>query len=73
VRRPGGSIYDQIGTHDMSTDEVYCQCGINLLHGFLTKYYVEHPEYLVKVPAELKHVGVLLEPMSIVERRSKST
>ncbi|MBI3976584.1 MAG: glucose 1-dehydrogenase [Chloroflexi bacterium] len=68
VRRPGGSIYDQIGTYDMTTDDNYRERGINLLHGFLTEYYVDAPEYLVKVPAGLKLVGVLLEPMSVVEK-----
>jgi hypothetical protein len=67
VRRPGHSIYDRIGTYDMTTDDTYCERGINLLHGFLTEYYVEDPEYLVRVPAGLKHIGVLLEPMSIVD------
>ena len=30
VRRPGGSIYDQIGTYDMTSEEVYYERGINL-------------------------------------------
>jgi len=68
VRRPGDSIYDQIGTYDMTTDDVYYERGINLLHGFLAEYYVEDPKYLVKVPTGLKHVGVLLEPMSVIEK-----
>src|ERR687890_946331 len=68
VRRPGGSIYDLIGAYDMTTDETYYERGINLLHGFLTERYVDDPEYIVKVPAALKEVGVLLEPMSIVEK-----
>src|SRR5688500_13745084 len=34
TRRRGGSIYDQIGNYDMTTDEVYYERGINLLHGF---------------------------------------
>ena len=68
VRRPGQSIYDRIGTYDMTTDDVYYERGINLRHGFLTEYYVDEPEYLVKVPAGLKHVGVLLEPTSIIEK-----
>src|SRR5262245_27054777 len=39
VRRPGGSIYDQIGTCDMTSEETYYERGINLLHGFLTEHY----------------------------------
>ncbi len=64
VRRPGGSIYDHIGTSDMTSEEVYYERGINLLHGFLTEYYVEDAEFIVKVPLGLKHLHVLAEPMS---------
>jgi threonine dehydrogenase-like Zn-dependent dehydrogenase len=68
VRRPGGSIYDRIGTYDMTTEETYFERGINLLHGYLTERYVDDQEYIVKVPATLKEVGVLLEPTSIAEK-----
>ena len=68
VRRPGKSIYDKIGTYDMTTDDVYYERGINLLHGFLTEYYVDEPEYIVRVPPGLSHAGVLMEPMSVVEK-----
>jgi len=68
VRRPGSSLYDQIGTHDMTTDDTYFERGINLRHGYLTEYYVDDPEYIVKVPQGLKDVGVLLEPTSVVEK-----
>src|SRR5262245_5185926 len=68
VRRPGSSIYDRIGTYDMTTDDVYFERGINLRHGYLTEYYVDDPEYIVRVPAGLKNVGVLLEPTTVVEK-----
>ena len=68
VRRPGKSIYDRIGHYDMTTDDTYYERGINLLHGFLTEHYVDEPEYIVKVPDELRHIGVLMEPMSIVQK-----
>ncbi len=68
VRRPGMSIYDRIGTSDMTTDDVYFERGISRRHGFLTEYYVEDPEFLVKVPQELGDVGVLLEPTTVVEK-----
>ena len=38
MRRPGKSLYDAIGTSDMTTDDVYFERGINLRHGFLTEY-----------------------------------
>lgn len=68
VRRPGTSIYDALGMPDMTTDEVYYEHGISLLHGFLTEYYVDTPERLVHVPVGLEHIGVLLEPASIIEK-----
>lgn len=68
VRRPGSSLYDRIGTYDMTTDDTYYERGINLRHGYLTEYYVDDPEYIVKVPDGLKHVGVLLEPLTVVEK-----
>lgn len=64
VRRPGGSIYDQIGTYDMTSEETYYERGINLRHGFLTEYFVDAEDYIVKVPKGLKHLHVLMEPMS---------
>jgi glucose 1-dehydrogenase len=64
VRRPGKSIYDLIGTCDMTSEEVYFERGINLLHGFLTEYYVDDAEFIVKMPIGLKHLHVLAEPMS---------
>ena len=68
VRRPGSSPYDAIGMQDMTTDAVYYEHGISLLHGFLREYYVDAPEYLVGVPPELGEVGVLLEPVSVIEK-----
>lgn len=68
VRRPGGSFYDKIGTYDMTTDDTYYERGINLRHGYLTEYYVDDPEYIVRVPSGLKDIGVLLEPMSVAEK-----
>ena len=68
VRRPGSSVYDQIGTSDMTTDDVYFERGINLRHGFLTEYYVDSADFIVKVPFGLRQVGVLLEPLTVVEK-----
>jgi glucose 1-dehydrogenase len=68
VRRPGTSIYDLIGTNDMTTDDTYFERGINLRHGYLAEYYVDDAEFIVKVPQGLKDVGVLLEPTTVVEK-----
>ncbi len=68
VRRPGHSIYDAIGTSDMTTDTTYHERGISLLHGYLAEHYVDDAAYIVKIPPPLKEVGVLLEPTSVVEK-----
>ena len=68
VRRPGHSIYDLIGTNDMTTDDTYYERGINLRHGYLSEFYVDDSEFIVKVPRGLKDVGVLLEPMTVVQK-----
>ena len=68
VRRPGHSIYDRIGLQDMTTDDVYYERGINLLHGYLTEYYVEDAAYVIPLPDNLREVGVLLEPLTVAEK-----
>lgn len=68
VRRPGSSIYDLIGTNDMTTDDTYFERGISLRHGYLTEYYADDAEFIVKVPQGLKEAGVLLEPTTVVEK-----
>src|ERR671925_470318 len=68
VRRPGSSIYGKIGLQDFTTDDVYFERGINLLHGYLTEYYVEDHQYVFPLPANLAEVGVLLEPTTVAEK-----
>jgi threonine dehydrogenase-like Zn-dependent dehydrogenase len=68
VRRPGSSLYDRIGTYDVTTDDTYFEHGISRRHGFLTEFYADDPEYIVKVPAGLKDVAVLLEPLTVAEK-----
>ena len=68
VRRPGKSVYDAIGSPDMTTDDTYLERGINLLHGYLAEYYVDDADHIVRVPAGAAEVGVLLEPLTVVEK-----
>ncbi|MFN2568403.1 MAG: alcohol dehydrogenase catalytic domain-containing protein, partial [Candidatus Dormibacteria bacterium] len=68
VRHPGKGLYDQIGLPDFTLEPEYYEHGISRLHGFLTERYVDAPDFLVRVPAGLSAVGVLLEPMSVVEK-----
>ena len=64
VRRPGNSIFDRIGRSDITSEEIYYERGINLLHGFLTEYYVDDCQFVVRMPVGLKHLHILAEPMS---------
>src|SRR5918912_3789911 len=68
VRRPGSSIYGKIGLQDFTTEDVYYERGINLLHGYLTEYYVEDHQYVFPLPDNLAEVGVLLEPTTVAEK-----
>jgi len=65
VRRPGPTLYDQIGRNDITSHETYFERGINLLHGFMTQRFVDDAEFMVKVPVGLVHLGVLSEPASV--------
>src|SRR5205823_8848639 len=68
VRRPGTSVYGRIGLQDFTTDDVYYERGINLLHGYLTELYVEDHQYVFPLPDNLAEVGVLLEPTTVAEK-----
>src|SRR6266516_346755 len=68
VRRPGSTIFGQIGLQDFTTDEIYYERGINLLHGYLTEYYVEDSDFVFPLPETLREVGVLLEPTTVAEK-----
>ncbi|MEE8518179.1 MAG: glucose 1-dehydrogenase [Dehalococcoidia bacterium] len=56
------------GEWDMCLNGQYTERGIKGLHGFLAELYTESPDFLVKVPAEVAAVAVLLEPLGVVEK-----
>lgn len=69
VRRPCGMCPQcASGETDMCSSGRYTERGIMRRHGFMADYYVEHPEYLNKIPREISGFAVLLEPMSVVEK-----
>lgn len=70
VRRPcpDNCINCRAGESDMCLTGNYSERGIKGLHGFMAEYYVETPDYLVQVPEGLMGLGVLLEPLSVVEK-----
>ena len=68
VRRPCAVCRQcKAGENDMCSGE-YTERGITGRHGFMAQYYVESPRYLIKLPKALRDIGVLLEPMSFVEK-----
>lgn len=68
VRRPGDDLYDRLGRPDLTTDPRPTELGINGAHGFLAEWYAEDERFLVRLPETLREVGVLLEPLSIIEK-----
>ncbi len=46
----------------------FTERGIHGADGYMAEEYVDVPEYLVRVPANLRNVAVLLEPLSVVEK-----
>ncbi len=53
---------------DMCQTGKYRERGIRGLDGYQTEFVVDQEQYVVRVPAELEAVGVLLEPLSVVEK-----
>jgi glucose 1-dehydrogenase len=53
---------------DMCQTGKYRERGIHGLDGYQTEYVVDQEQYIVQVPAELEAVGVLMEPLSVVEK-----
>ncbi len=69
VRRGCGECrFCRTGQSDFCETGRYRERGIRGLDGYLAEEYVERPDYLVHVPASLRDVAVLLEPMSVVEK-----
>lgn len=56
------------GESDMCLTGDYREHGIKGLHGFASDRAVSDHRFLVKLPESLEKVGVLLEPLSIVEK-----
>jgi threonine dehydrogenase-like Zn-dependent dehydrogenase len=70
VRRPCPErcIACRTGRVDFCRSGNYEERGIRRRHGYLAERFAESPEYLIRVPAELRKFAVLLEPMSVVQK-----
>ncbi len=69
VRRGCGECrFCKAGRSDYCESGRFTERGIRGRDGYFAAQYVEAPEYLVVVPKGLRHVAVLLEPLSVVEK-----
>ncbi len=68
VRRPDGCPACQAGEPDMCLWLNYTERGITGAHGFMAERIVEDESYVIRIPDELEEIGVLTEPLSVVEK-----
>lgn len=68
VRRPDGCPCCRAGQPDMCRWQDYTERGIREANGYMVEHFIEHPGYLVPVPAALEPVAVLVEPLTVVEK-----
>ncbi|MGC2289567.1 MAG: glucose 1-dehydrogenase [Thermoplasmata archaeon] len=69
VRRGCGICrYCRTNRSDFCETGLFTERGIKGRDGYLAEFYVERPEYLVRVPRPHRLSAVLLEPLSVVEK-----
>ena len=68
VRRPDGCPACAAGQPDMCLWGEYEERGIVHRNGYMTEYWVEDRDWVIPVPRSLEHVGVLVEPLTVVEK-----
>lgn len=69
VRRGCGKCISCLNNRsDMCYTGLYTERGIKGAHGYQTEFVVDDEQYIVRVPYEISEIGVLTEPMSIVEK-----
>ncbi len=71
VRRPCGDphcVPCRVGRQDFCVTGGFKERGINGLHGFMTETVVDDEKYMNAVPADLRDIGVLTEPLTIAEK-----
>lgn len=56
---------------DMCFTGNFVERGIKEFHGYMTEQYVDHEDYIARLPSELEEIGVLLEPLTISEKALK--
>lgn len=67
VRRPCGHCYFcENQRSDLCSTGDYTERGIKENHGFQAEYVVDREEFYIPMPQEIRDIGVLTEPMSVV-------
>src|SRR5699024_8760405 len=56
------------GHNDMCPKGEYTERGIKGRDGYQTEYVVDMERYVVRIPDEIRDIGVLAEPMSVAEK-----
>ncbi len=56
------------GRQDFCATGAYTERGIMRAHGFMAERVVDHEQYMNVLPAALRPVGVLVEPLTIAEK-----
>ena len=56
------------GRQDFCATGAYTERGIKGHHGFMTEQFVDDARFMVRLPGELRHVGVLTEPLTIAQK-----
>jgi threonine dehydrogenase-like Zn-dependent dehydrogenase len=70
VRRncPENCLNCRTGESDMCLTGHYKEHGIKGLHGFAREFAISNSDFTVRLPEYLSEIGVLLEPLTIVEK-----
>ncbi|HEV7733179.1 MAG TPA: glucose 1-dehydrogenase [Candidatus Binatia bacterium] len=58
----------RVGRQDFCYTGDFTERGIKGRHGFLTEEVVDDVRYMNRVPRELRHTGILVEPLTIAEK-----
>ncbi|MEM9185328.1 MAG: glucose 1-dehydrogenase [Planctomycetota bacterium] len=58
----------QNGQQDFCYTGDFTERGIKQRHGYMAEFVVEQARYLTALPAELRGIGVLVEPLTIAEK-----
>lgn len=68
VRRPDDCPACRAGEPDMCLDLTYTERGIAGAHGFMAEKIIEDQQWVIPVPAHLEATGMLVEPLTVVEK-----